>query len=309
MYTIIVDSAANIPATLVDQYNIMVLPMQVFVDNKEIPGFIPHLSLEEERAKGKEYYDAVRNGAKVKTSLVSTGRFEEVFEEELKKGNDVIYISLSSNISGTYQAACIAASDLEDTYKDHKVYCVDSMNASLAQGNLAIYASQMLSQGVEAKEAARILQECAHGMNGVFTVDDLKYLAATGRLHGGVAVVGQMLKIKPLLKGNKDGFIVSFQKCHGRKKALNALIDIVCENAIHPEKQILGIAQADCYEESCYVVDKILERVQFKEVINTSYDYCTGSHVGPGTIALFFIGSDRELAGKNETDYEIFKYL
>ena len=103
------------------------------------------------------------------------------------------------------------------------------------------------------------------------------------------------MNIKPILRGNKDGFIVQFKKCRGRKAALNALVSLVCDNIVDPENQIIGIAHADAYEDSLYVMEEIKKRVKLQGFINTSYDYCTGSHVGPDTIALFFMAKDREL--------------
>ena len=132
-------------------------------------------------------------------------------------------------------------------------------------------------------------------MNGVFTVGNLKHLVHTGRISNAKAVIGNMLNIKPILRGNKDGFIVEFKKCRGRKAVLNELIDLVVNNITEPEKQIIGIAHADCYEESLYVMQEIEKRVKVRRFINTSYDFCTGSHVGPDTIALFFMAKDREL--------------
>ena len=134
-------------------------------------------------------------------------------------------------------------------------------------------------------------------MNGVFTVGDLKYLARTGRLSGTAAVIGNVLSIKPILRGNKAGYIVQNKNCRGRKSALNELISLVCNNIVEPEKQIIGIAHADAYEESLYIMEEIQKRVKVRGFINTSYDFCTGSHVGPDTLALFFMGKDRELSG------------
>ena len=135
-------------------------------------------------------------------------------------------------------------------------------------------------------------------MNGLFTVGNLKYLSNTGRISQTTASVGNILNIKPILRGNKDGFIVEFKKCRGRKKSLDTLVSLVCDNIENPEQQIVGIAHADAYEDSLYVMNQITQRVKVREFINTSYDYCTGSHVGPDTIALFFLAKDRELSGK-----------
>ena len=131
---------------------------------------------------------------------------------------------------------------------------------------------------------------------GEFLLSFVKYLSRTGRIKGSVATIGNVLKIKPILRGNKDGYIVTYKNVRGRKAALNTLIDLVCDNIVKPEEQILGIAHADAYEDSIYIMDKIKERIKVRDFINTSYDFCTGSHVGPDTIALFFIGKNRELA-------------
>ena len=184
---------------------------------------------------------------------------------------------------------------MENPPMGRKIRIIDALNASLAQGILAIYASEMRNKGMEIDEVYDILKTYPAKMNGVFTVGDLKYLAKTGRLSGSAAFVGNILNIKPILRGNKDGYIVQFKKCRGRKAALNALVSLVCDNIVDPENQIIGIAHADAYEDSLYVMEEIKKRVKLRGFINTSYDYCTGSHVGPDTIALFFMAKDREL--------------
>lgn len=297
MFQIVVDSAANIPAQLVKQYNIKVISFVNFVNGKSVTCFDPALSMEEERTKGKEYYDAVRAGAEVKTGLISSGNFEDYFRTIMEQNEDVLYFSLSKNISGTYNSARIAAEELmENPPMGRKIRMIDSLNASLAQGILAIYASEMRAQGMDFDAIADKLESYPARMNGVFTIGDLKYLANTGRISGSAALVGNILNIKPILRGNKDGYIVQYKKCRGRKSALNTLISLVCDNIVHPEEQIIGIAHADSYEDSLYVMEEIKKRITVRDFINTSYDYCTGSHVGPDTIALFFMAKDRELS-------------
>lgn len=295
MFQIVVDSAANIPAELVKKYDIRVISFVNYVNGKKVVCFDPDLTPEEERAKGREYYDAVRAGADVKTGLVSSGDFEDLFRSILEAGDDILYFSLSKNISGTYNSARIAAEELSESFPDRKIRLIDALNASLAQGILAIYASEMRARGKSFDETADILATYPAKMNGVFTVGDLKYLSKTGRISSSAALVGNLLSIKPILRGNKDGFIVQFKKCRGRKSALNTLVSLVCDNIVNPEEQIIGIAHADAYEDSLYVMEEIRKRVKLRGFINTSYDYCTGSHVGPDTIALFFMAKDREL--------------
>ena len=295
MFQIVVDSAANIPAELVKKYNIRVISFVNYVNGKKVVCFDPDLTPEDERTKGREYYDAVRAGADVKTGLVSSGDFEDLFRSILEAGDDILYFSLSKNISGTYNSARIAAEELSESFPDRKIRLIDALNASLAQGILAIYASEMRAGGKSLDETADILATYPAKMNGIFTVGDLKYLSKTGRISSSAALVGNLLSIKPILRGNKDGFIVQFKKCRGRKSALNTLVSLVCDNIVNPEEQIIGIAHADAYEDSLYVMEEIRKRVKLRGFINTSYDYCTGSHVGPDTIALFFMAKDREL--------------
>ena len=296
MFQIVVDSAANIPAELVKKYDIRVISFVNYVNGQPLTCFDPDLTMEQERAKGKEYYNAVRAGAEIKTGLISSGDFEECFRSIMENNEDVLYFSLSKNISGTFNSARIAAEELmENPPMGRKIRMIDSLNASLAQGILAIYASEMRSQGMDFDAIADTLETYPARMNGVFTVGDLKYLAKTGRLSGSAALIGNILSIKPILRGNKDGYIVQYKKCRGRKAALNTLVSLVCETIVDPEKQIIGIAHADSYEDSLYVMEEIQKRIHVREFINTSYDYCTGSHVGPDTIALFYMAKDREL--------------
>lgn len=296
MFQIVVDSAANIPAELVKKYDIRVISFVNYVNGQPLTCFDPDLTMEQERVKGKEYYDALRAGAEIKTGLISSGDFEECFRSIMENNEDVLYFSLSKNISGTFNSARIAAQELmENPPMGRKIRMIDSLNASLAQGILAIYASEMRSRGMDFDTIADTLETYPAKMNGIFTVGDLKYLAKTGRLSDSAALIGNILSIKPILRGNKDGYIVQYKKCRGRKAALNTLISLVCETIVEPEEQIIGIAHADSYEDSLYVMEEIQKRIQVREFINTSYDYCTGSHVGPDTIALFYMAKDREL--------------
>jgi len=296
MFEIIVDSAANIPAILAKKYNIHVISFVNTVNGNPLVCYDPDLTPEQEREKGKAYYDSIRSGVDVKTGLISTGNFEDYFRTILEEDKDLIYFSLSGNISGTHNSARLAMEDLmSDSSNGRKIRIIDTMNASLGQGILAIYASEMRERGMSFEEVADEIATYPARMNGVFTVDDLKYLSRTGRLSGAAAIVGNLLNIKPILRGNKDGYIVQFKKCRGRKSSLNTLVDLVCNNIVDPENQIIGIAHADAYEESLYVMEEIQKRIKVREFINTSYDYCTGVHVGPDTIALFFMAKDREL--------------
>ena len=298
MFRIMVDSGANLPAELVTRYKIEVLSFVNYINGEFETCFTPGLTPEEERQRGKVFYDRIRDGLSVKTGLISIGEFAEAFARALEEGDDVLYIGISSGISGTFNSARIAAGDvLEEAAAGRVVRVIDTKNASLASGILAIYAAEMRERGMDVTETADAVESLTGCMNGVFTVGDLKYLCKTGRISKASAMIGNTLNIKPILRGDKDGHIVQYKKCHGRKAALNTLINLVCDNIVDPENQILGIAHADAYEESLYIMEQIQAKVKVRGFINTTYDMCTGSHVGPDTIALFFLGKDRELTG------------
>ena len=297
MFQILVDSGANLPAELSEKYQIEVLSFINHIDGKNVTCYVPGLTPEEERARGREFYDSMRNGMTVQTGLISIGEFEEAFREVLSRGEDLLYLAISSGISGTFNSARIAAREVSEDFPDRSVRLIDTKNASLAAGILAIYAAEMRAQGKDVNETADWLEKKSGEMNGVFTVDDLKYLSRTGRITKTSALIGNTLNIKPILRGDNDGHIVQYKKCHGRKSALNTLVSLLLDNIVDPENQILGIAHADAYEESLYIMNRSTEKIKVRGFINTTYDMCTGSHVGPETIAIFFMGKDRELTG------------
>lgn len=218
MFEIVVDSAANIPAELCKKYNIKVLSFVNTVNGKPLVCFDPELTQEQEREKGHEYYESIRNGIEITTGLISIGDFEDCFREIMESDKDIIYISLSSNISGTNNSARIAMDDLmSEPPCGRKIRIIDALNASLGQGIQAIYASEMRDKGMDVDEVADTLEKYVPKMNGVFTVGDLKYLAKTGRLSGTAAFVGNILNIKPILRGNKEALSFNLKSAVAEK--------------------------------------------------------------------------------------------
>ena len=297
-FKIFIDSGGNLPAVKAKEYDINVLSFRELVDGNEIRCYNPELAPLEERLEGAKFYGAMRKGAKTSTSLINTAEFMENFRKVLEEGKDLLYISISSGISGTYNAARLAAEELSEEFPERKIRVVDAKNASLGSGLHAITASIMRSEGKNVDEAADRIERDVPKMNGLFTVDNLKYLARTGRIKNYKAIAGNLLNIKPILRGDKDGFIVEFGKVRGRRKSLQTIIGLLISNIMDPEEQIVGIAHADAYEDALECAKEIRNAVKVKDIIITSYDLCTGSHVGPDTIALFFLARDRELSAE-----------
>ncbi len=289
-YEIITDSASNLTEDLLKQYGIRMISYISTIDGKEFPCYEPG---RDDAAAGKHFYDAMRNGADVHTSLINTARFMDEFTPILEEGKDILYVSMSSGLTGTVQAARLAAEDLMEEYPERKIICIDSMSASLGEGLLVIKMSRLRACGATMEEAAAYYENHKMKMNHVFTVDDLAYLKKGGRISAAAATIGNLLSIKPILKADDNGQIVVHTKVRSRKKALEYLINMVKERIRRPALQTISICHCDAPEEAQYIADRLKAELPIQDVILRYYDLCTGSHVGPGTIAIFFLGDNR----------------
>lgn len=290
-FDIYVDSGANIPNDLLEERDINVISFLFTVNGEERICHKPGVPFEN---IAKEFYADMRNGADVKTSLIPTETFIEAVTPSLQAGKDVLLFTISSGISGTYFQAKAAAEELANRFPDNKVYAIDSANASMGEGLLALKAADLRDMGESAKASAKWAENNAYKMNSYLTVGDLKYLRKSGRISTTLAIAGTLLNIKPVLKadGSANAKIVFFGKERGRKKALGALANAFEERVSDPENQKIAIMHADC-EEDALELAEMLRRLGARDIVIGYYDLCTGSHVGPGTVALFFLGKDR----------------
>lgn len=287
-YTVFTDGCSNLPAYLLRELDIRVLPCSYTLDGE--PGvFDGDLDAFDTHA----YYDKLRAGAVMKTSLINSQLFMDHFRPELEKGNDVVYVGLSSGVSGTLQAAKMAAEELMEEYPQRTVCVIDSLGAGFGPGLLACRAADLRNAGKTATEAEEILEDAVKHLLQIFTVDDLNFLKRTGRVSGATAAIGTILNIKPLLWGDPTGHIVALSKCRGRKKAIEAIVDIYRNRAIDAQNQRVAISHGDCLEEAQLLADKICEVCKPKELIICPHEPFTGAHVGPGMLALFFFGEER----------------
>lgn len=284
-YTILTDTSANIPIEILKAQNIHALPFSYFIDGAEY-------TCENTQAfDSAAFYGAIRRGTKVNTSLINPQKYYDWFESFLSDGQDILFIGMSSGISGSFEKAVLAGQQLHEKYPDRKIETIDSLGASLGEGLLAIRAAELRDQGISLEENALNIRSLVPRMCQVFTVDDLMHLRRTGRLSNAAAVVATVLNIKPLLKGNQNGCIVSFAKLLGRKRSVEAIADQYAKLVEHPEEQTIGIAHADCEKDAKYLIDLINRSAPPKEILTVDYEPVTGSHVGPGALALFFLGN------------------
>ena len=287
-YIVFTDGCSNLPGDLLRKLDIHVLPCSYTLDGE--PGvFDGDLDAFDSHA----YYNKLRAGSVMKTSLLNSQLFIDHFRPELEKGKDVVYVGLSSGVSGTLQAAKIAADELMEEYPERTVRVVDSLGAGFGPGLLACRAADLREEGKTAVAAGEILDEEVKHLLQIFTVDDLNFLKRTGRVSGATAAIGTILNIKPLLWGDPTGHIVALSKCRGRKKSIEAILDIYRKRAIDAQNQRVAISHGDCLEEAEELAKRVCEICKPKELIVCPHEPFTGAHVGPGMLALFFFGEER----------------
>ena len=285
-FTIFTDTSGNIDSALAKKYDIKIIPFSYFIGDEEFT------CLDTESFDGVDYYNRMLNGVRVTTSQINPQRYIDHFEPILKDGSDILFIGMSSGISGSYESAGIAANQLLEDYPDRKIILIDSLGASLGEGLLAVWAYELKEQGKSIEETAEKVSKIRDNMYQVFTVDDLKYLQRGGRISNATAIAGTVLNIKPLLKGNEHGKIVSFAKFRGRKRAIEALAKKYEELAIDQSDLIVGISHANCADDANTLKELLMKIQPPKEVVIVQHEPVTGSYLGPGALALFFQGKD-----------------
>ena len=286
MLRLFTDTSANLPAALLKRRNITVIPFSYTVNGCEIA--YP----EDTDFDGAEFYNAMRDGAVVKTSMVNPETAGRYFEAAMREGCDVLYVGMSGGISGTAQAAAMAAIDLMDRYPERQIMTIDTYAASLGEGLLVLEAAEKAEQGLSCREIGEYLLERRAHMCQFFTVDDLAYLKRGGRISGAAALVGTVLGVKPILRGDETGHIVSCGKVRGNKRAYQELANYYDTRALD-KNEMIGIAHADNEGGAQALIALLREKGFTGECLTVYYEPVTGAHVGPGTVALFFYGTEK----------------
>ena len=283
-YKIVTDSACDLSAEMIAELDLGIAPLSVELDGR---------AYAEGEMTPVELYNHLRNGKLPKTAAVNPEGWTSVIEPVLQEGRDALVIAFSSGLSTTYQSAVIAANELTERYPGRKVNVVDSLCASLGQGLLVWYACQKRSAGMDLEELTAWVENNKLNLCHWFTVDDLMYLKRGGRVSAATAIVGTMLKIKPVLHVDAEGHLVNVGKVRGRKASIDALVAKMGQLAIDGYKELVTICHGDCLEDAEYLAKKLKENYGVKEVFIGYTGAVIGSHSGPGTLALFFLGKER----------------
>lgn len=284
-YVIFTDSSSDLPVDLSNELGINIVQLDVRVDNGP--------SCPNNQLDIKDFYNQLRSGKMSQTSAVSIESFKNAFSDTLKDGKDILYIGFSSGLSSTYNWGKVAAEELSEEYPNQKVIAVDTLAASLGQGMLVWLAAKKKAEGASIEEVAAYIEETKLHLCHWFTVDDLFFLKRGGRISSTTAVVGTMLSIKPVLHVDDAGKLINVSKARGRKGSIAALAAKMKETAIDPSEQTVFISHGDCIEDVEILKEIIKNEMNVSNFIVAPVGPVIGSHSGPGTLALFFIGTKR----------------
>lgn len=284
---LITDSACDLSIDFIKENDIDVVSLMVNLNGEFIPDDLG------QTLNHEDFFKLVKEGAMPSTTQVNVGTFHEMFTKYVVEGNYILYIGLSSALSGTVSSAITARNMVLEEHPDANIYVLDSLSVSVGEGVLVYKAVEMIKNNVPIEEIIDYLESIKRKVIHAITVDDLNHLKRGGRISGAVAAVGGLLGIKPTLKIDDEGRVVPTEKIKGRKKALKSLVQQIKTNGENIEDQNIFICHADCIEDALEVKRMILEEYKVKDIIITSIGAVIGTHGGPGTLGVVFIGEKR----------------
>ena len=284
---LITDSACDLSIDYIKENNIDVASLMVNLNGEFIPDDLG------QTISHKDFYKAVKEGAMPSTTQVNVGTFYDMFKKYVEKGDAILYIGISSALSGTISSAITARAMILEEHPDAIIHVIDSLCVSVGEGVLIYKAVEMLKDNISLDEIVEYLENIKINIIHAIAVDDLNHLKRGGRISGAVAAVGGLLGIKPTLKIDDEGRVVAAEKFKGRKKALRSLVNQIGIKGENIEDQTIFICNADCHEDALQVKKMILEEYKVKDIVITSIGAVIGTHGGPGTIGVVFIGKER----------------
>ena len=241
----------------------------------------------------KEFYDGLRTGELAQTTALNPENWKDGIEPALQAGEDVLVLAFSSGLSTTYQSAVIAAEELKEAYPQRTIRVVDTLCASMGQGLFVYYACKKRDEGLSLEELTAWCEDNKLKLCHWFTVDDLMYLKRGGRVSAATALVGTMLQIKPVMHVDNEGHLIKVGTARGRKASIDALAKKMAETGLPGENDTVFISHGDCEADARYLAEKLKATCGVKEVMIYYVGAVIGSHSGPGTLALFFLGDHR----------------
>ena len=282
-YVILTDSCSDLPADLVSELELDVLPLSFVMEGKEYFNYPDNRDIDP-----KDFYNKMRSGALGTTSAINVAVFAETMTALVGQEKDILCISFSSALSTTYQSACIAAEDVMAAHPGSKILVCDSRAASLGQGLLVYLAALEKRKGRTLEELRDFVEERKNHISHWFTVDDLYHLKRGGRVSAAAALFGTMLQMKPVLHVDDEGRLILVSKVRGRKASINALLEKMDELVDDPS--VVFISHGDCFDEVHALGEAIKAKYPVDKLVVNYVGPVIGNHTGAGVIALFFQG-------------------
>lgn len=284
---IVTDSCADTGKDLREKYDFDYVRMKTNCDGKE-----QWASLDFEYYTPKQFYDAMREGKRILMSQVPRDEFERVFRKYLDQACDIVYIGCSLKQSQSVNTGTLVAKKLMEEYKGPEIYCIDSLNACIGEGMLAIRATEYRDQGMSAKEINdRILQE-RNTVNEFCAVHTLDYLKRAGRVKASAAFLGNLFGVKPIIIADANGEQTPVKKVKGRRNSIREIVNLLKENIIEPEKQTVYILHADCEAEAEELKDMVQAEIPCRDIYVGSIGPIIGASIGPDALAVFGFGKE-----------------
>ncbi len=292
---IITDSCADLTSELLEKYNIDYAKMSTILDGDQSIAYTTWSSEE-----AHNFYDIIRGGKRITTAQVSVEEFTDMFTKYLDEGFDIVYVGCSLKQSGSVNTGAITAKKLLEGYPNSEIYCIDSLNASIGEGMLAIEAAKLAEQGKSAKEIADEITAIRNNVREFITVHTLEYLKRAGRVSASSAFFGNLLGVKPVLVSDANGAQAAFKKVKGRQNSMNEVVSLLKEVITDSENQTVYVVHSDCCKEDIDTITNIVkDNIVCKDIVPIIIGPIVGASVGPDTIGVFAFGEEITFASES----------
>ena len=285
---VIADSCSDLNVEQLNKYGIAFAKMSTSCDGVES---VATLTWTESEAH--EHYNKMRDGKRIITAQVSVEEFQRIFEEYLKQDMDIVYIGCSSKQSGSVNTGFVTAKKLMEQYEGRTIICIDSLNASMGEGMLAIEAAKMANDGASATEIEAHILGIRKKVNQYVTVHSLDALKRAGRVKGSAAFFGNLMGVKPIIIADANGDQAAYKKVKGRQKSFEEIVAMLKASIVEPEKQIIYMTHADCSKDEIdFLVNLIKKEIPCRDVEVGFIGPIIGASIGPDAVGIWGFGQE-----------------
>ncbi|MDY6367665.1 MAG: DegV family protein [Clostridia bacterium] len=284
-FAIVSDSCSDLGADLRKKWNIDYVPMRILMEGKDLPATLDWVEY-----TPKYMYDVMRNGGRITTAMVPVETFKKYFTEKLEEGKDVLYVACSSGLSASVNIGAKVAEELLPNYPGAKIYCVDSLNASMGEGLQVVKAAELRAEGKTIDQVKEYLEAERLTFNQFASIENLDYLKRAGRVKASAAFFGNLFGVKPILISDVKGMNAPIKKVKGRKNSFIEIVNQTKENIIDAENQMVCVTHSDCIEDAETIKEMLIKEVNPKEIYINYIGPTVGASTGPGTVAIYFKG-------------------